>query len=461
MNRPDWPAIDRWLMGEAWTGSRARDHAVHLCDTIGPRWSGSDAEWEAIHFIRDQLTGAGLDDVQVEEFGLDTWNWSKAEARLQPGDLSLQILPFIRCPSFAVEARVVDVGFGTPRAVEEKRSQLVGSVAVMSMAYEPFTTPEPHAYRLHRLALAGAVAAVVVDAKNGGRMEYHSSHDSRDPDLPQMPLPAVATSREHGDLLRRSATSVTLEVEALFSADARTANVSACLRGTCWPDEHLLLGGHHDTVICAPGGNDNASGTIAVLETARVLAALRRDTGQSPGRAIRFVTFSAEEQGFRGSFDYVKRHYGDYGTGPRPHLAINLDELSAGHMKGLVLGFPHLRGLVQRQFDDMKDGLQCHIMSQIDGSSDHFPFLLRGIDAGHLWRWRFRGRHPDSDYHHEAADTSDKLNVRELKEYAGQLARLLLRLSWLPPEEWPENTITPQQVQQRLSAERGSVVRIY
>ena len=130
-------------------------------------------------------------------------------------------------------------------------------------------------------------------------------------------------------------------------------------------------------------------------------------------------------------------------------------------MKGLVLGFPHLRRLVQRQFDDMEDGLRCHVMSQIDGSSDHFPFLLAGIDAAHLWRWRFRGRHPDSDYHHEAADTSDKLNVRELKEYVGQLARLLLRLSWLSPDEWPENTVTPEQVNERLAAERGSVVRIY
>ena len=458
MDRPDWPAVDRWLMGEAWTGSRIREHAVHLCDTIGPRWSGSAAEWDAIHFIRDQLLGAGLDDVEVEEFGMDTWSWSKAEARLLPDGPAVQVLPFIGCPSFTVESPVIDVGYGTPREIEEKRSLLAGSVAVMSLAYEPFTTPEPHAYRLHRLALSGAAAAVVVDTKDGGRMEYHSSHDPRNPELPEMPLPAVATSREHGDLLRKSAAAVVMEVETLFSSDTPTANVSACLPGSRWPNEHLLLGGHHDTVLCAPGGNDNASGTIAVLETARVLAALRRDTGQAPGRSIRFVTFSAEEQGFRGSFEYVKRHYTDE---PRSRLAINLDELSAGHMKGLVLGFSHLRDLVQRQFDDMKDGLQAHVMSQIDGSSDHFPFLLEGIDAAHLWRWRFRGRHPDSDYHHEAADTSDKLNVRELKEYAGQLARLLLRLSWLPPEEWPENTVTPEQVQQRLAAERGTVVRIY
>ena len=44
-----------------------------------------------------------------------------------------------------------------------------------------------------------------------------------------------------------------------------------------------MLGGHHDTVYGAPGGNDNASGTIAVLETARVLAGLKSALGVEPG----------------------------------------------------------------------------------------------------------------------------------------------------------------------------------
>jgi Zn-dependent M28 family amino/carboxypeptidase len=100
-------------------------------------------------------------------------------------------------------------------------------------------------------------------------------------------------------------------------------------------------------------------------------------------------------------------------------------------------------------------------MAQLDSSSDHYPFLRQGIDAAHLWRWRFHGRHADSNYHHESADTSDKLNVRELKEYTGQLARLLLRLSHVQPEQWPQNPQTVEKVQQRLEAERGVVVRVF
>jgi Zn-dependent M28 family amino/carboxypeptidase len=170
------------------------------------------------------------------------------------------------------------------------------------------------------------------------------------------------------------------------------------------------------------------------------------------------VTYSAEEQKLQGSSAYVKRHYGPERP---PRLAINLDELSTGHMKGVVLAFPHLRDLVQRQLDTMNDGLKCHVMSQLDPSSDHYPFLEAGLEAAHLWRWRFHGRHADADFHHERADTADKVNLRELKEYAGQLARLLLRLSHLPPEAWPANNLTPEQVRQRLEAERGAVIRVF
>ena len=117
--------------------------------------------------------------------------------------------------------------------------------------------------------------------------------------------------------------------------------------------------------------------------------------------------------------------------------------------------------LVQSQLDTMGDGLKCHVMAQIDASSDHFPFLRAGLDAAHLWRWRFYGRHADADFHHEAGDTADKVNIRELKEYIGQLARILLRLSHLPPEEWPTNPVTMEQVKARLDAEAGTVVRVF
>ena len=70
------------------------------------------------------------------------------------------------------------------------------------------------------------------------------------------------------------------------------------------------------------------------------------------------------------------------------------------------------------------------------------------------------GRHADSDFHHEPGDTTDKVRPRELKEYVGQLARLLLRLSYVDPADWPANPVTVADVLARLERERGQVVRV-
>jgi hypothetical protein len=456
----DWGMLDRRMMGEAWIGSRIETHLTELCDQIGPRWSSTEAEWEAIHYLRDQMQAAGLEEVAEEMYDLDTWSWQAAEARIVEDGRSIDLLPLNRCPPCDLQASFVDVGYGTPREIEAVRANLPGAVAVMFLAYEPFSEPVPHSARLKRLAEAGAAAAIAIETKSGRRIEYHSAGDWRDLNPGEHPLPTVATSREDGALLRQLARvgkTLHLRVESRFYT-APSANVVGALPGTHWPEEDLVLGGHHDTVYGTPGGNDNASGTIAVIEAARVLAALRAETGVAPGRTIRFVTYSAEEQGFRGAYAYVKRHYG---AKAQPRLAINLDELSTGRMKGLVLGYPHLRELVQRQFDTMHDGLQCHVMAQLDPTSDHYPYLRAGLDAAFLWRWRFYGRHDDANFHHERGDTADKVNVGELKAYVGQLARLLLRLSHVPPEEWPENPVTPAQAQARLTRECGTVVRVF
>lgn len=460
----DWRTLDRWLMGEAWTGSRMPQHLVEFCDRIGPRWASSPAEWRTVNYIREQLAQSGLHHSTLEAYTLHTWEYSLAELTLTAEARRVDMLPFLRCPACQRTGPLVDTGFGTAHEIEDVAARLPGAVALVALGYEPFTAPLPLSDRLVALAAAGASAAVVIDRKEGGRKEYHSASDWRFPGLDEHPLPTVTVSREDGALLRsraRAGQPVHLRVESRFY-EAPSHNVAAELTGTRWPTEHLLLGGHHDTVFGAPGGNDNSSGIMVVMETARVLAGLQAATGVGPGRTIRFVTFSAEEQKLQGADAYVQQHYGPgAGNETPPRLAINLDELSAGYMKGIVLAFPHLRKLVQTQLNEMGDGLQCHVMAQLDPSSDHFPFLRAGLDAAHLWRWRFVGRRPDADFHHEPGDTADKVNVRELKEYVGHLARLLLRLSHVPPAAWPANPMTADLVRQRLEAERGQVIRVF
>ncbi len=454
----DWLKIDRFLMGEAWAGSRTPEYRDHLCHEIGPRWGGSDADLRAADYIHSQMQENGLQQARLEQFDLDSWDYSDATLKIAGSDEALEIKPFLRCPPVDLTAPVVDLGYGTQREIDNADSAVDGAIVVMTLGPEPFTPPLPHTARLTMAASKGAAAAIVIESKTGGRMEYRSANDWRAPDIAPHPLPTVNISYEAGGRLKYLAargTSATLNVQSQFF-ETPANNVVAEIEGESWPDEHVIVAGHHDTVFGTPGGNDNTSGTVAVMEAARVLAALKRETGVTPGRTIRFATWSGEEQGLQGAYAYVARHHGKDGLDSPPRFALNLDELSTGHMKGVVVMTDHMRDFMQAQLDTMNDGLACHVQGPLDAHSDHFPFTRAAIPAGILWRWRFFGRHATSEFHHEFGDSAQKLNVRELKEYVGQISRLMLRLSHVPPNDWPENPHTADEMERRAVAEIGS-----
>jgi hypothetical protein len=84
------------------------------------------------------------------------------------------------------------------------------------------------------------------------------------------------------------------------SPGVRSANVVATLRGSSDPEVQYVVGSHFDSVREGPGSDDNTSGTAALLEAARVLA--RRPQAAT----IRFVWFTSEESGLRGSREFVR-----------------------------------------------------------------------------------------------------------------------------------------------------------
>jgi Zn-dependent M28 family amino/carboxypeptidase len=78
-----------------------------------------------------------------------------------------------------------------------------------------------------------------------------------------------------------------------FEVGGRTyRNLEASLPGRGLADQIVVVGGHYDTVADAPGANDNASGTAAVLALARSFAA------QPLSRTVRWVLFANEEPPF-------------------------------------------------------------------------------------------------------------------------------------------------------------------
>jgi hypothetical protein len=81
----------------------------------------------------------------------------------------------------------------------------------------------------------------------------------------------------------------------------RTANVVATLRGTINPEIVYVVSSHYDSVEAGPGADDDTSGTAALLEAARVLAA-----HPLPATVV-FASFTGEESGLLGSREFVRR----------------------------------------------------------------------------------------------------------------------------------------------------------
>jgi Zn-dependent M28 family amino/carboxypeptidase len=84
--------------------------------------------------------------------------------------------------------------------------------------------------------------------------------------------------------------------------DTRVVNVVAIQRGTTDPGRYVLVQGHYDSRVTdpldatsdAPGANDDASGTAAAVEAARVLSKHRFDA------SIVYAALAGEEQGLNG-----------------------------------------------------------------------------------------------------------------------------------------------------------------
>jgi carboxypeptidase Q len=81
-------------------------------------------------------------------------------------------------------------------------------------------------------------------------------------------------------------------------------NVVATLRGTTFPDECIVIGGHFDCFSGATGGVDDGSGFAPGMEAVRLIAA----SGARPRRSIMFMLFAAEESGLVGSQAWLKKH---------------------------------------------------------------------------------------------------------------------------------------------------------
>ena len=182
-------------------------------------------------------------------------------------------------------------------------------------------------------------------------------------------------------------------------------NVVATLPGIYTPDKINIVGGHHDSyssgdpMVFAPGADDNASGTSAVLEMARVL----KETNYQPESTIKFITFAAEEYGLWGSKDYALKAYN---SGMDINIMINHDMISHTYSPvanstvdiNYYSGFEYLRELAM-YCTQTYSLITPYIGSQNSAGSDSHSFWQLGFPSVYFEERDF------SPYYHSPADT--------------------------------------------------------
>ena len=127
----------------------------------------------------------------------------------------------------------------------------------------------------------------------------------------------------------------------------------------------------------APGADDNASGSAAALEIARVLAE------HSAKHDLRFILFGGEEEGLYGSKQYVNSL--SESERARISAVINMDMVATLNTTSpavLLEGAPVSRSLIRELAEAAATYTSLTIQtSENPFNSDHVPFIDEGIPA--------------------------------------------------------------------------------
>jgi photosystem II stability/assembly factor-like uncharacterized protein len=220
-------------------------------------------------------------------------------------------------------------------------------------------------------------------------------------------------------------TFVDISTGVQLSAD----NVIGERRGCEAPDEIIIIGGHFDSTSdmvpsCAPGAEDNASGTACAMAAARAFR------NMSFKRTVRYVAFGDEEGGLNGS-----EAYAEYcaENGEKIVAVLNADMVcydeEGGSRDDYAVAYDQYGWL----FDYVKatGGLYGNNLIYESGrcGSDQWSFWNVGYAALAVIEGAVgAGGSMEYPWYHTAEDTLDKLHpalgVRFVRDYAAMLAHL-------------------------------------
>lgn len=190
-------------------------------------------------------------------------------------------------------------------------------------------------------------------------------------------------------------------------------NIIAEKKGKTAPEDIFVICGHYDSTsnvptIFAPGADDNASGTSAVLESARILTKYNLDF------TVRFICFSAEEWGLYGSRAYAlsAKEKNERILGVLNFDMIAYSDYTPEDLEIIVN--PNSEWLAERTIQASKLYYDYPIRKIVSSSfvySDHASFWEKGYSAF----CAIEDNPIRNPYYHTTYDTLDTLNIDFLK----------------------------------------------
>ena len=199
-------------------------------------------------------------------------------------------------------------------------------------------------------------------------------------------------------------------MDAKLVDDRWSRNVISELKGSKYPDEIVVVGGHIDSWDVGQGAHDDGGGCIAAWHAVNLIKIL----GLRPKRTLRVVLWTNEENGSRGNKNYRDEHFSELDN----HiLAIESD---GGVFAPTGFGFS---GSVEARkiiFDiaDLLDPIGAGKITKDGRAVDVAPLNDEGVpvmslgvdDSKYFW------------YHHTPADTFDKVDYKEFNNCIAAMA---------------------------------------
>lgn len=217
-----------------------------------------------------------------------------------------------------------------------------------------------------------------------------------------------------------------------------TFNTIAEIKGTEKPEEYVMLSAHFDSWDGGTGATDNGTGTITMMEAARILKKLY----PNPKRTILIGHWGSEEQGLNGSRAFVEDHpeivqhiqvllNQDNGTG----RVVNLNG------QGFLNSYDYLSRWLTQVPREIRDTIDTRFPGNPGGGgSDYASFVAVGVPAFSLssLNWSY-----GTYTWHTNRDTYDKIVFDDVRSNVILTAILAYMASEDPETASREKSVLP------------------